>query len=77
MTGHQNIFRNIMFFAAISNVLLNLLLTPGYGLYGAAIAAMITNITWNVAVLVYIKKKFGETTGYFPLFTKSNGLHRS
>ena len=66
MTGHQNTFRNIVFVAALSNVALNLLLTPEYGIYGAAIAAMISLAGWNIATLAYIKLKFGRTTGYFP-----------
>ncbi|HDQ41845.1 MAG TPA: flippase [Desulfonatronum sp.] len=70
MTGHQNMFRNIVFVAALANILLNVLLTPRYGLHGAAIAAMVSIITWNVATLIYIKSKFGKTTGYFPLVTR-------
>ena len=66
MTGHQNKFRNIVFVAALSNVVLNLVLTPEYGIYGAAIAAMISLAGWNIATLSYIKLKFGKTTGYFP-----------
>jgi O-antigen/teichoic acid export membrane protein len=71
MTGHQNIFRNIMFFSALINVVLNLLLIPGYGLYGAAVSAMITNMAWNISALITIKKKFGRTTGYFPFISTS------
>ncbi len=66
MTGHQKMFRNIVFIAAMSNIGINLLLTPEYGIYGAAIAAMITLAGWNIATLCYIKNKYGKTTGYFP-----------
>jgi O-antigen/teichoic acid export membrane protein len=67
MTGNQTIFRNIVFIAAATNIGLNLLLTPEYGIYGAAVAAMVSLIAWNITTLLYIKMKFGKTTGYFPL----------
>jgi O-antigen/teichoic acid export membrane protein len=66
MTGHQNMLRNIIFIATLSNVGLNLLLTPEYGTHGAAFSAMISIAGWNIATLAYIKLKFGRTTGYFP-----------
>jgi len=66
MTGNQNIFRNIVFIAALCNVGINFLLVPEYGIYGAATAAMISLAGWNIATLIYIKMKFGKTTGYFP-----------
>lgn len=69
MTGHHNIFRNIVVLAALTNVGLNLLLTPKYGIYGAAIAAMTSIIGWNAATLFFIKYKFGEMVGFFPGFS--------
>ncbi len=68
MTGNQNIFRNFVFIAALINIGLNILLTPAYGLYGAATAGMVSLMTWNIATLCYIKMKFGKTTGYFPIW---------
>ncbi len=70
MTGHQKVLRNFVFVAASANIGLNLLLTPEYGLYGAATAAMVSLITWNLATLCYIKKKFGRTTGYLPVLVQ-------
>lgn len=67
MTGRQIVFRNIVFVAAALNIGINLLLTPRYGIYGAAIAAMVSLMSWNIATLIYIKVKFGRTTGYFPM----------
>ncbi len=66
MTGKHNVFRNIVVVAAATNIGLNLLLTPDYGIYGAAVAAMVSLAGWNIATLGYIKLKFGRTTGYFP-----------
>lgn len=67
MTGNQNMFRNFVLIAALINIGLNILLTPAYGLYGAATAGMVSLMTWNIATLFYIKMKFGRTIGYFPV----------
>lgn len=67
MTGHQIVFRNVMFMAAVINVILNLILIPGLGIYGAALAGMSSLIFWNVYLLIYIKMKYGRTIGYLPL----------
>lgn len=68
MTGNQNTFRNIMLFAALANIGLNLLLIPELGIYGSAIAAMASLSFWNISALIYIKRKYGKTTGYLPFF---------
>ena len=68
MTGHQKIYRNIMITTAILNVILNYVLIPAIGLYGAALAGMICLVFWNVTTLIYIKIKYGKTIGYVPLF---------
>lgn len=68
MTNNQIIFRNFVFIAALLNLFLNILLTPLYGLYGAAAAGMVSLTTWNVTTLYYIKRKYGKTIGYFPFF---------
>jgi len=67
MTGNQKVLRNIMLIAAVLNIGINIVLIPSYGIYGAAVAAMVSLITWNVITLIYIKMKFGKTTGYFPI----------
>jgi len=69
MTGNQNIFRNIMVIAATLNILLNVWLVPKFSINGAAIAATVSLCFWNVSALVYLKLKFGKTTGYFPTLT--------
>ncbi len=71
MTGNQNVFRNIIFAAALINIVLNLLLIPDFGINGAAIAAMASLCFWNITTLLYIKVKFGKTTGYVPLMGMS------
>ena len=70
MTGNQNVLLNIMLMAALANIGLNLLLIPDHGIYGAAVSTMISICFWNIASLIYIKAKFGKTTGYFPLLAQ-------
>jgi len=66
MTGNQGIFRNITFIVTIINVTLNIFLIPHIGINGAAIASIVSICSWNLAILGYIKIKFGKTIGYFP-----------
>jgi O-antigen/teichoic acid export membrane protein len=66
MTGHQNVYAKILFFGAIVNILLNLMLIPIYGINGAAIASMSSLIVWNLSMVLVIKKKFGFYTFYIP-----------
>jgi O-antigen/teichoic acid export membrane protein len=66
MTGHQKVLRNIIFFAALINIMLGWVLIPRFGINGAAFAAMVSLIFWNVYVLIYIKGKYGRMIGYVP-----------
>jgi O-antigen/teichoic acid export membrane protein len=62
MTSHQKILKNITIFGFLLNVLLNVLLIPFYGINGAAVASLITNLAFNLICLFYIKKKLGFYT---------------
>jgi O-antigen/teichoic acid export membrane protein len=66
MTGHQKAFKNIITVSSILSLVLNFLLIPNFGLYGAAIAGALSHALWNAWTLFYIKVKFGDTIGYFP-----------
>jgi O-antigen/teichoic acid export membrane protein len=65
-TGYHKQFRNISFFGALVNILLNLFLVPTYGIQGAAFANAISMIAWNVVCTFYIKQKFGFYIVYIP-----------
>ncbi len=65
MTGYQNIFKWIIFFSFIINVILNIVLIPFYGIFGAAIASMISLTLWNILSCIYIYKKFNISTIWF------------
>jgi O-antigen/teichoic acid export membrane protein len=70
MTGNQNIYASILFFGAILNVVLNLILIPKYGINGAAIASMSSLIVWNLSMVLVVKKKFGFYTFYIPFIKR-------
>ena len=67
MTGNEKIFCRFMVIACFLNIIINLLLIPYWGINGAAMAAMVSLCFWNISSLLYIKMKFGKTTGYFPI----------
>jgi len=62
MTNNQNILRNITIFSFFVNLILSYVLIPSYGIEGAAIASLVTNILINILCLYYIKKKLGFYT---------------
>jgi O-antigen/teichoic acid export membrane protein len=66
MTGHQRTFSNIVGISTIINVALCFLLIPTYGLLGSAVAGMVFMASWNLAAMIYINRKFGIRTFYFP-----------
>lgn len=67
MTGHQNAFRNIVIVGGLLNIVLNIILIPGYGITGAAIASMIGVSVWNIIASFYVSKRFGFFISYIPV----------
>jgi O-antigen/teichoic acid export membrane protein len=67
MTGRQAILRNIIFVAAIINIVLNIALVPPLGITGAAIATTVSMGFWNLVALGYVFFKFRIRIGYLPL----------
>jgi len=67
MTGNQIVFRNIMIFTGIFNILFSLFFIRLLGIYGAAIASTLSLALWNIWVLLYLKKRYGKTLCYLPL----------
>ena len=70
MTGHQKVFRNIVFISSFVNIVLNYLLIPILGYNGAAFATAFSISLWNIMALVYAKIKFKLFMGYLPFITK-------
>lgn len=67
MTDHARTFQNIIFIATLSNVLLNILLIPRFGLLGAAIAGTISMSFWNIAGTYIVNKRIGLNTIFFKI----------
>lgn len=79
MTGNQNIFSLILFFGALINVALNLILIPENniltdygisGINGAAFASMCSLSFWNLSMVFVVKKKFGFYSFYIPFIKR-------
>lgn len=59
MTGHSSIALRMYSMAAIIMMLLAMLLTPLYGMTGAAIASAIGVVIWNVIMCTYVVRHLG------------------
>lgn len=62
MTNNQKVLRNITFICFILNLVLAYWLIPKYGIEGAAVASLITNVLLNVLCVYFIKKRLGFYT---------------
>ncbi|URM37884.1 oligosaccharide flippase family protein [Flavobacterium anhuiense] len=62
MTNNQHILRNITLICFVSNVMANVALISYYGILGAALAGLFTNLLLNFLCVYYIKKKLGFYT---------------
>jgi O-antigen/teichoic acid export membrane protein len=52
------------------NVLLSLALIPPFGLIGAAIATAFSTIAWNLAALVFVRRKLGVNPTILPMASR-------
>jgi O-antigen/teichoic acid export membrane protein len=62
MTNNQNILRNITIICFFVNIMISYFLIPLYGINGAAISSLITNVLINLLCVYYIKKRLGFYT---------------
>ncbi len=66
MTGHQKIFRNLVFIAFLVNLILDFFLVKPYGYYGAAISSIVGVSTWNILAAVFAWRKFKVRIFFYP-----------
>lgn len=59
MTGHERDTAKVLSIAALTNVVLNLMLVPLYGMNGAALATALTLTFWNVMLWRYARLRLG------------------
>jgi O-antigen/teichoic acid export membrane protein len=66
MTGHERDTTRSIFIGATLNVALNLLLTPVWGMIGAAVATGVTLMTWNLVMWRKVHARIGiEASPFF------------
>jgi len=70
MTDREQILRNTTIIAALTNLILNYVLIPEYGINGAAFSTAISGILWNLLCVIYIYKKMGILVIYLPIKRK-------
>ena len=66
MTGGHNVIRNIMLGTAIVSILLNVVLVKSLGITGAALSTTVSVAFWNIAAVIYIRKRHSINTFYLP-----------
>ena len=57
MTGNEKIFRNIILFSILINIILSFIFIPKYQVLGAVYSSSISLILWNFLSVIYVKKK--------------------
>lgn len=70
-TGNHVAAAWIMAICAVVNVLLNYLFIPILGMLGAAIASAITLSAWNIAMVLYARKKLGVDPSIFAALSRA------
>lgn len=68
MTGHEQDTARGMTIAAVSNIVLNLVLVPLWGLTGAALASAITLTAWNILLWLAVRRRLKINSMAFNLF---------
>jgi O-antigen/teichoic acid export membrane protein len=63
MTGHERAAAAILMGSAVGNALLCAGLIPLLGLDGAAVAASVSLVAWNVGMAVFIWRRLGLRSG--------------
>ncbi|MAP66834.1 MAG: hypothetical protein CMF80_03935 [Candidatus Marinimicrobia bacterium] len=66
MTGKQNTFQKIVILSLVSNIFLNIILIPKFGLVGAATSSVVSYIIWNLLSVYKIYKFYNILTIYYP-----------
>src|SRR5690606_2292490 len=68
MSGNEKFVIKGMFWSAIINAILNLILIPKMGIDGAAISASISIVVWNLYLWVAIRHQIGIDSTFVWLF---------
>jgi O-antigen/teichoic acid export membrane protein len=74
LTGHQNLTAKVMAVAVLVSMILNFILIPIWGMWGAALATGIILMLWNVTVVIMDVKIVQLDPSVFCLFRKNNRI---
>lgn len=66
MSGNQLFFTKLVSVTTVANIVLNFLMIPRYGMEGAAIATLISTVTWNLVGVIFIYKRYGIQSFFNP-----------
>lgn len=69
MTGDQVYFTKLIAISTLTNVVLNYILIPEYGMTGAAVATLISIAIWNISGAIRIYRKHTIFTFFNPFFS--------
>jgi len=70
MTGYEREITKGVAVATLTNVVLNMLLIPKYGINGAAFATAVTLFAWNVLLWIAVARYVGVDTLAIPVAKK-------
>jgi O-antigen/teichoic acid export membrane protein len=68
MTGHQKYSIYSLFAGLLINIILNLVLTPQFGIIGTAIATACSLVVWNLTMYFFVRRKLQICPTAFGIF---------
>jgi len=68
MTGHQRFSLYALGISTVFNIVVNIILTPGYGVVGTAIATAGSLAIWNLLMYWFVRKKVKIYPAAFKFF---------
>ena len=64
MCGHHALVAKVIGIAALANIILNAMLIPAFGMYGAATATAITTSAWSIFLAYFAWRRLGLKAAY-------------
>ena len=57
MTNNEKVFRNIIIFSIVVNLILNIILIPKFHVWGAVYSSSFSLVLWNVLGIIFVRNK--------------------
>jgi O-antigen/teichoic acid export membrane protein len=74
MTGHEKVMRNLVLMSMLTSLSLQVILTPRYGMIGAALASASGIILFNVTAALFAWRRMSVLTFPIPDYFLKRGL---